>query len=123
MMNSDDLKSNITDYVVSVAKVALSAVPVVGPALVEIIGTVIPQQINDVEVIVLRSYLVRELGGDTEFRERHAAVLASIGAHLQSDQHDIDKSVLYDGYRLHLVQPYSSRAFTPSYNWFISRLV
>lgn len=186
-MDSENLKSNTTDHVVSVAKIALSAVPVVGSPLAEIIGTVIPnqriervtkfaatleerlsaverqllqerihdpdfgelvedavrqaasslsderrqylasivatalspdkltlvdsrhllrilQQINDIEVIVLRSYLVKALSGDTEFRERHSAVLDPVSVHLQSDQREIDKGALYDGYRLHLAQ-------------------
>jgi len=41
---SDQLDSNSTDYVVSAAKVALGAVPLVGPLLTELAGTVIPKQ-------------------------------------------------------------------------------
>lgn len=186
-MDSNDLKSNTTDHVVSVAKIALAAVPAIGSPLAEIIGTIIPnqridrvakfattlearlstveqrlfqerihdpdfgelvedsirqaasslsderrqylasivvttlsreklelvdsrhllrilQQINDVEVIVLRSYLVRTIGSDNEFRERHSEILDPVGVHLQSDQREIDKGALYDGYRLHLAQ-------------------
>lgn len=61
-------------------------------------------QLNDLEVILLRSYLVATLGGDEAFREKHAEVLEPVAAFLDSDQATLDKSTLRDGYPFHLNQ-------------------
>lgn len=60
--------------------------------------------ISDVEIIVLRSYLVETIGGDEEFRKRHADVLDYPVAYLNSPQSDLDKSAIYDSYKNHLVR-------------------
>ena len=61
-------------------------------------------QLNDVEVILLRSYLVATLGGDEEFRKKHAAVLEPVAAFIGSDRPTLDKAAMRDGYRFHLSQ-------------------
>lgn len=44
---TDEISSNATDYAVALAKSALGAVPIVGPFLAELAGTVIPRQRAD----------------------------------------------------------------------------
>lgn len=44
---SDQISSNATDYAVALAKSALGAVPIAGPFLAELAGTVIPRQRAD----------------------------------------------------------------------------
>ena len=44
---SDEISSNATDYAVAIAKSALGAVPIAGPFLAELAGTVIPRQRAD----------------------------------------------------------------------------
>lgn len=44
---TDEISSNATDYAVAVAKSALGAVPIAGPFLAELAGTVIPRQRAD----------------------------------------------------------------------------
>ncbi len=44
---ADDLSSNATDYAVSLAKSALGTVPIAGPFLAELAGSVIPRQRSD----------------------------------------------------------------------------
>lgn len=61
-------------------------------------------QINDVEVIVLRSHLVETLSGDDEFRSQHSAVLDPVAATLGSGQDEIDREALWEGYRFHLAE-------------------
>jgi hypothetical protein len=61
-------------------------------------------EINDVEVIVLRAYLVETLNGDEDFRKRHAAVLDPVSVHLGSSQREREQEALWEGYRLHLTQ-------------------
>ncbi len=59
-------------------------------------------EINDIEVIWLRFYLLPQLDGDHEFREKHAAVLEPVAAHLGSDQPTIDRQALQRNYLQHL---------------------
>ena len=59
-------------------------------------------EINDIEVIWLRSYLDPELGGDKDFFEKHSHILNPIPAHIGSSQSEIDKSTLQESYKEHL---------------------
>jgi hypothetical protein len=62
-------------------------------------------EINDIEVIVLRSYgEPQAIGEESEFRKKHANLLSSPGAHLGSSQDELDDQFFYDAYRLHLVR-------------------
>jgi hypothetical protein len=60
-------------------------------------------QINDIEIIWLRFYHHPHLGGDEEFREKHAAALKPIAATLASDQGTLDRHALQENYKQHLI--------------------
>jgi hypothetical protein len=60
--------------------------------------------INDVEVVWLRSYLNNTMGGDSEFRETHENVIAPISASMGSSQQELDKETLQISYKEHLVR-------------------
>jgi len=61
-------------------------------------------EINDIEVIWLRSYLTPTIGGDTGFRERHKEILKSVIATIGASQNILDKSALQYSYKEHLTQ-------------------
>lgn len=61
-------------------------------------------ELNDIEVIWLRSHLVSTFGRDEEFMEKHQAVLQPINAHLGSSPEELDKHTLRQSYKEHLVQ-------------------
>lgn len=60
-------------------------------------------QINDIEVIWLRFYHHPYMGGDDEFRTKHAAVLEPVSATLGSDQATLDQHALQENYTEHLI--------------------
>ena len=60
--------------------------------------------INDVEVLWLRSYRENTMGGDSEFREKHRNVLAPIAVSMGSSQQELDKETLQTSYKEHLVR-------------------
>ena len=185
--NLPELGSNTNDYVASAAKSVVGAVPFAGSLLVEIAGTVIPNQridriakfaehlqarlgehdearvreqlhnenftdlmeeglrqaaravseerkryiaslvansitsddidfieskhilrllgeINDIEVLWLRFFLVPFLGGDKAFRERHKDIFDPKPAYMGASQEQLDQSTLQKSYKEHLVQ-------------------
>ncbi len=59
-------------------------------------------EVNDLEIIWLRSYLVRTMGGDGDYREKHQDVLKPIAAVMGSEQGVLDKKALQDSYKEHL---------------------
>jgi hypothetical protein len=59
-------------------------------------------ELNDTEIIWLRFYADASVGGDQDFRRRHAAVLETEPAHMGSEQSLHDKNYLAKSYRLHL---------------------
>ena len=59
-------------------------------------------EINDVEVIILRSYLVATIGGDKTFRKKHENVLRVEPAYLGSSQEVLDRHALQESYKEHL---------------------
>lgn len=59
-------------------------------------------EVNDLEIIWLRSYLVRTMGGDRDYREKHQDVLKPISAVMGSEQGVLDKKALQDSYKEHL---------------------
>lgn len=61
-------------------------------------------EINDIEIIWLRSYLVPTIGGDEEFRQKHAAIVEPVHAYIGAPQETLDKHALQENYREHLVQ-------------------
>jgi hypothetical protein len=61
-------------------------------------------ELNDIEVIWLRSHLVSTFGRDEEFMEKHQAVLQPITVDFNSSQEELDKRTLRQSYQEHLVQ-------------------
>ncbi|MEK7746957.1 MAG: hypothetical protein AAB576_09845 [Elusimicrobiota bacterium] len=61
-------------------------------------------ELNDVEIIWLRSYLVRTMDGDKEFREKHKEVLRPIPMVMASPDPIRDKAALQKSYKNHLVR-------------------
>lgn len=61
-------------------------------------------EINDIEVIWLRYYLVPTMNGDNEFREKHAGTLKPVTRVMNSPQPIKDKGTLKDSYKQHLAQ-------------------
>ncbi|MBU6172405.1 MAG: hypothetical protein KGQ60_01290 [Planctomycetes bacterium] len=62
-------------------------------------------QINDSEVIILRSRLVltrEDVQADAEFRNKHAELLAPDATHMGSSVDDFDEAALKSSYRQHL---------------------
>nr|WP_321258947.1 hypothetical protein [uncultured Pseudodesulfovibrio sp.] len=59
-------------------------------------------ELSDVEIIWLRSYLDPTIGGDQEFREKHKAVLDRAVVTMGSDAETRDKGALQDSYEIHL---------------------
>jgi len=59
-------------------------------------------EINDIEIIWLRSYMDPNLNSDEEFRKRHDDILSPIAAHLGSTQEEIDQEALQESYKNHL---------------------
>lgn len=59
-------------------------------------------EINDAEVIILRSYLIETIGGDEEFREKHKEILMPEPAYIGADQKVLDKNALHKSYKEHL---------------------
>lgn len=61
-------------------------------------------QINDIEIIWLRAYREPTLGGDEDFRRKHAKVLDPAMATLASSQTELDNHTLQESYKEHLSQ-------------------
>lgn len=59
-------------------------------------------EINDIEIIWLRFFLVPTMGGDKEYREKHKEVIKPLSVHMGSSQPEIDKSTLRASYKEHL---------------------
>lgn len=61
-------------------------------------------EINDIEVLWLRFFLVPTIGGDELFRERHKTILDPIPAYIGAPQEQLDQAALQKSYKEHLVQ-------------------
>lgn len=61
-------------------------------------------ELNDVEVLWLRHYLVPTLGGDEEFRELHKDIFEPVTATTSSSPEELDEHALQQSYRDHLVR-------------------
>lgn len=61
-------------------------------------------EINDIEIIWLRFYLVPTIDGDCEFRDKHNDILKHIVATLTATPEIKDKAALQNSYIQHLVQ-------------------
>jgi hypothetical protein len=59
-------------------------------------------ELNDIEIIWLRFYLVPTMGGDEEFRERHRNILNIQRATLNSPPEEVDQEAIQDSYKEHL---------------------
>jgi hypothetical protein len=86
-------------------------------------------ELSDVEVIWLRSYAVRTLGGDQEFRHKHADVLRAEPSVIGAGQQVLDKAALQSSYTSHFLQlgvlepeyQLDSRTKQPEYDSFTGR--
>lgn len=61
-------------------------------------------EINDIEVLWLRFYHAPTIGGDKEFREKHAEVFKNRCAYIGCSTEELDDHALQESYRNHLVQ-------------------
>ncbi len=61
-------------------------------------------ELNDAEIIWLRFYADASISGDEDFRQKHAAVLDTEPAHMNSPQSVHDKNSLAKSYKLHLAR-------------------
>ena len=61
-------------------------------------------ELNDIEVLWLRFYVVRTIGGDVEFRQKHSSVFEPLRVYIGCDQATLDKKGLRDGYTRHLIE-------------------
>jgi hypothetical protein len=59
--------------------------------------------LSDAEIISLRYHLVRTIGGDEEFREKHKKFLMNTPVTSGSSQDEKDKAALKDNYKEHLI--------------------
>lgn len=60
------------------------------------------KEINDIEVLWLRYYLIPTLDDDKEFRDNHINILSPVIITYDSTQGEIDKSALQKSYKEHL---------------------
>lgn len=60
------------------------------------------QELNDIEIIWLRSYLEPSVRGDKKFREKHKDILRPVPAYLGVDESTLEKAALQDSYKEHL---------------------
>ena len=70
-------------------------------------------QLNDIEIILLRYYRVPTIGGDEEFRKTHAEILRPAAAAISASQEEVDKDTMRESYREHLAQ---LNLLAPRYN-------
>lgn len=61
-------------------------------------------ELNDVEILWLRYYLVPTIGGDEEFRDLHKDVFEPVAATTSSSSEELDDHALQQSYRDHLVR-------------------
>jgi hypothetical protein len=62
------------------------------------------EELNDIEIIWLRYFLVNTIGGDEEFREKHKAILDRVVVYIGADQATIDKGAIQNSYKEHLIR-------------------
>ena len=61
-------------------------------------------ELNDIEVLWLRFYLVPTIGGDAEFREKHKDIFEPVRAYIGCDQATLDKHAIREGYKTHMTE-------------------
>lgn len=61
-------------------------------------------EVNDIEIVWLRFYLVPTLGGDKKYRGKHQEILELVPAGIGARQGVLDKSTLQDSYKEHLAE-------------------
>lgn len=61
-------------------------------------------EVNDIEIVWLRSYLISPLQGDETFRDEHRQLLKPIVAAFGSSQAVIDQATLQKSYKAHLCE-------------------
>lgn len=59
-------------------------------------------ELNDIEIIWLRFYLVPTIGGDEEFRDKHKNILQPIHTYIGSDNETTTKAAIQNSYKEHL---------------------
>lgn len=60
------------------------------------------QELNDIEIIWLRYYLVPTMDGDKEFRNKHKNILENIKTYIGVDSETLSKSAIQKSYKEHL---------------------
>jgi hypothetical protein len=60
------------------------------------------QELNNIEIIWLRFFLIPTVTGDIEFREKHKNILEPIHSFIGADKEVLNKSAIQKSYRLHL---------------------
>ena len=61
-------------------------------------------ELNDIEIIWLRFYVDKSMGGDAEFRDKHREILRPISRSQGQPQSEFDRAALQDSYKQHLFQ-------------------
>lgn len=59
-------------------------------------------ELNDIEIIWLRYFVISTLGGDEEFREKHKNILQKIYLHVGADDETRTKAAIQESYKEHL---------------------
>jgi len=60
-------------------------------------------ELNDAEIIMLRFYLVRTIGGDEDFREKHKNIVMRQMPVISAPQSEKDKAAINENYKEHLI--------------------
>ena len=60
------------------------------------------KELNDIEIIWLRFYLVPTIGGDKEFRKKHKDILEQITPTTSSSSEELEKVAIHKSYKEHL---------------------
>ena len=60
-------------------------------------------ELNDIEIIWLRFFLRTKIGGDVEFRKKHASIIEPRRAFIGCSTEELDKHALQESYRDHLL--------------------
>lgn len=95
---SDERRGYIASVVASgIDADALAAIEV--RSILRILG-----EINDIEVVWLRSHLVLHVESDREFREKHSNILERVWSHVGCEREMLDKEALQKGWLHHLAQ-------------------
>ena len=94
------LSSERINYITSITKEALTKQEISDIENKHLLNLL--KELNDIEIIWLRFYLVPTIGGDVDFRKKHKDILEQIYPTLGCEQKELDKSAIQDSYKQHL---------------------